>query len=276
MEMLLNLLLFAGLGVVAGTLSGLFGIGGGMVIVPGLFYLFQLMDIPRDALMHMAAGTSMGIMVFTAAASTWSHHLRGDVQWPLFRRIIGGITCGVILGNLLAERLHTNWLELIFGVFLLAASIKILTDWKPTAQEPEMPRSWVSGLVGSAIGFKSGVLGIGGGALSVPFLLSTGLSVKQASGTSASFTLPIALVGTTSFLLLTGHETGVPWATGYILWPAVALVAPFTMLGAPLGTKLSHALPAQRLKSMFAAFLLLLSLRLLATSFDNLFFWGAV
>ena len=271
--MLFDLVLFATLGGMAGTLSGLFGIGGGMVIVPGLFYLFQVMDVPREAVMHLAAGTSMSIMVFTASASTWSHHLRGDVQWNLFRRIVAAIGVGVVSGNLLAERLHTDWLEVVFGFFLLFAASKIFLDWRPGDGHQRPRQSWLTPVVGAAIGFKSGILGIGGGALSVPYLLHMGLPINQASGTSASFTLPIALVGSLTFLLCTGHDTGIPWATGYIYWPGVLLVAPFSMLGAPLGARLSHQLPAQRLKLAFAAFLLFLSLRLLAGSLDHFFLW---
>ncbi|HEY9761163.1 MAG TPA: sulfite exporter TauE/SafE family protein [Trichocoleus sp.] len=270
MHSALNLLLFVGLGLTAGTLSGLFGIGGGMVIVPGLFYLFTLMKVPHESLMHLAAGTSMCIMIFTSAASTWCHHRRGDVHWNIFRTIMGFIGFGVVLGNLLANYLSTDWLERVFGLFLLFVSLKMLLDWRSLTKEPKNPQLWLTGLVGIAIGFKSGVLGIGGGAISVPFLLFAGLPVSQASGTSASFTLPIALVGTLAFLLTAGQAEPIPWATGYIYWPAVALVAPCTMLGAPLGTHLSHVLPGQRLKMLFALFLLFLGLRLMGSSFSHL------
>lgn len=271
MDSALNLLLFALLGVTAGTLSGLFGIGGGMVIVPGLFYLFHLMNLPYETLMHLAAGTSMCIMIFTSASSTWFHHQRQDVHWNIFRTIMGFIGLGVILGNLLANHLSTNWLELVFGLFLLFVSLKMLLAWQALPGEPGHPHLWLTGLVGVAIGFKSGVLGIGGGAISVPFLLFSGLPVSQASGTSASFTLPIALIGTLAFLVTAGQVDPLPWATGYIYWPAVALVAPFTMLGAPLGTHLSHVLPGARLKMAFAVFLLLLGLRLMVGSFYQVF-----
>lgn len=270
MDSALNLVLFAGLGLAAGTLSGLFGIGGGMVIVPGLLYLFSMMDLPYAVLMHLAAGTSMCIMIFTAASSTWFHHRRGDVHWSIFVRIISFIGLGVILGNFLANYLSTDWLEVVFGLFLLFVSTKMLLGWTTLGGEPGEAGLWLVGLVGVAIGFKSGVLGIGGGAISVPFLLYTGLSVSQASGTSASFTLPIALVGTLTYLLTAGQVDAIPWATGYIYWPAVALVAPFTMLGAPWGTHLSHVLPGQRLKTAFAVFLLFLGLRLIGSSVSHL------
>lgn len=258
-----DVVLFAVLGLTAGLLSGLFGIGGGMVIVPGLFYLFHVLDIPHDCLMHLAAGSSMCIMVFTSASSAWSHHLKGDVQWRIFGRIIPAIAVGVVSGKLLASHLKTDILELIFGLFLLFVSLKILLNWLPKLENPGDPKPWLTNIVGTVLGLKSGILGIGGGAISVPFLLYSGLPMSQASGTSASFTLPIALMGTFSGVLLTAHANPIPFSTGTIYWPAVALVAPFTMLGAPLGTQLCHQVPSNHLKRWFGAFLLFLGLRLL-------------
>ncbi|MBF2036574.1 MAG: sulfite exporter TauE/SafE family protein [Leptolyngbyaceae cyanobacterium T60_A2020_046] len=258
-----DIALFAALGLTAGTLSGLFGIGGGMVIVPGLFYLFHLLALPEGVLMHLAAGTSMGIMIFTSAASTIAHHLKGDVQWAIVWRILPAIALGVALGKLFATHLNTAALELIFGLFLVGIAAKILLDWSPQPKEPKPPNAWLTNLVGTVLGLKSGVLGIGGGAISVPFLLYSGLSMSQASGTSASFTLPIAIVGTLSCLTFATQATWIPLATGTIYWPAVVMVAPFTMIGAPLGTQLCHWVPSARLKRWFAVFLLLLGLRLL-------------
>ncbi|NEQ47772.1 MAG: sulfite exporter TauE/SafE family protein [Leptolyngbya sp. SIOISBB] len=258
-----DIILFAGLGLTAGILSGLFGIGGGMVIVPGLFYLFRIINLPHEWVMHLAAGSSMCIMVFTSASSAWSHHLRGDVQWPIFQRILPAIAIGVIFGKLVSYRLNSDYLEFIFGAFLVFVSLKILFDWLPKPDQPGEPDGQLIKTVGTVLGFKSGVLGIGGGAISVPFLLYSGLPMSQASGTSASFTLPIALVGTLSCLSLSTHGLDIPLAIGTIYWPAVLLVAPFTMLGAPLGTQLCHQIASRILKRCFALFLLTLGLRLL-------------
>ncbi|MEA5465337.1 sulfite exporter TauE/SafE family protein [Leptothoe sp. PORK10 BA2] len=258
----LDFALFALLGIGAGTMSGMLGIGGGMIIVPGLFYLFSVIDLPSYSLMHLAAGSAMCIMIFTSASSTFSHHVRGDVQWGIFGRIIAAIGFGVVLGNVLSNHLDTDWLEIIFGLFLLAISVKILLDWKPAFEETTMPPIWVFATVGTLIGFKSGVLGIGGGAISVPFLLYCGLPMSKASGTSASFTLPIAIVGTLSFLLLSPGYGNITWSTGYIYWPAVALVAPFTMIGAPIGTQLSHIISPQQLRRIFGWLLVVIGLRM--------------
>ena len=266
----LDLVLFILLGITAGTLAGMLGIGGGMVIVPGLFYLFSLIHLPEPALIHMAAGSAMGIMLFTASASTWSHHARGDVQWDIFKRVVPGIAVGVVTGTLLSSYIDPHWLEIIFGVFLLVVSGKILLAWAPSFDEDDtqvlsLP---VASTAGSLIGLKSGILGIGGGALSVPFLLYCGLPMKHASGTSASFTLPIAITGTLAFALLAPSDPQIHWSTGYIYWPAIALVAPFTVLGAPLGTLLSHRIPAELLRRIFALLLLGVGSKMLLGSFS--------
>ena len=266
-----DMLLFAGLGITAGTLAGLFGLGGGTLIVPGLFYLFSLMDLPEESLIHVAAATSMGIMICTSTASTVAHQLKGHIQWSFFQRIGISIIIGVICGNLLSRNISANLLELIFGIFLLIVSLKILLDFKPDGTEKRIPSFLITSLIGFVIGFKSGVLGVGGGTLSVPFLLYCGLPMKEASGTSASFTLPIAIIGTMAFLLLGDTQTTIPWSTGYIYWPAIALVAPFTMLGAPIGARLSQVISAQKLRRFFALLLLCLSARMLAGT--SLWLW---
>lgn len=262
----LSLGLFAGLGITAGVMAGLLGIGGGMLIVPGLFYLFGVIHLPEASLMHMAAGTSMCVMIFTASSSTWAHHTKGHIQWSIFRSVIAWIGLGVVVGNLLSNRLPTDLLELIFGVFLLAIAFKIFLGKQKSDEEGEAvqaPSFAATSGMGMAIGFKSGILGIGGGALSVPFLLYCGLPMPKASGTSASFTLPIAVTGTLSFMLLSGNTELIPWSTGYIYWPAVALIAPLTMIGAPIGAQLSRIVPADKLRTLFAFLLLFISMRML-------------
>ncbi|WP_255800724.1 sulfite exporter TauE/SafE family protein [Acaryochloris sp. 'Moss Beach'] len=148
----------------------------------------------------------------------------------------------------------------------MVVSTKIFLEKKSEEEEPTVgaPGIVATSAVGMVIGFKSGVLGIGGGALSVPFLLYCGLPMKKASGTSASFTLPIAIVGTLSFLLLSGTQTDIPWSTGYVYWPAVLLVAPFTILGAPVGAKFAGIVAPEKLRTIFAGLLLVISMRMLS------------
>lgn len=265
----LSFILFSTLGITTGVIAGLLGIGGGMIIVPGLFYIFIHLHLPNETLMHMAAGTSMCIMIATSLASTLAHQSRGNIKWAVFRSVIAGIGVGVFTGNLLASRLNSNVLELLFSLLLLSVSLKILLGWKPDQVNEKDPSPLVTNSVGLAIGFKSGVFGVGGGALSVPFLIYCGLPMNKVSGTSASFTLPIAIMGTVAFLFLAPHYDSIPWSTGYVYWPAFLLVAPFTMIGAPIGAKLSTVMPKEALRLIFAILLLFLSVKM----FSSTEFW---
>lgn len=253
-------------GLAAGLMAGLIGIGGGMVVVPGLFYIFKFMNFPTDEVMHIAVGTAMGVMICTSIASTLSHQVKGDVQWPIFWRIMTGIIIGVIVGAKLDQHLNAHAIEIVFGLFVLAVSIKMFLNWKPKVQGTnKIPNLVLTNGVGLIIGFKSGLLGIGGGALSIPFLIYCDLPMHEVVGTSASFTLPISIVGTLAFLLLGTEHSSLSLSTGYIYWPALLLVAPCTMLGAFLGTKLSHAISAPKLRLIFAIFLFFLGLRMLSS-----------
>ncbi|MEM9213446.1 MAG: sulfite exporter TauE/SafE family protein [Cyanobacteria bacterium P01_F01_bin.150] len=265
----LSFILFSSLGITTGIIAGLLGIGGGMIIVPGLFYIFIHLHLPDETLMHMAAGTSMCIMIATSLSSTLAHQSRGNIKWSVFRSVIAGIGIGVFSGNLLANRLDSNVLELLFSLLLLSVSLKILAGWKPDKGEEKEPNALMTNSVGLAIGFKSGVFGVGGGALSVPFLIYCGLPMNKVSGTSASFTLPIAIMGTAAFLFLAPHYDSIPWSTGYVYWPAFLLVAPFTMIGAPVGAKLSTIMPKEVLRMIFAILLLFLSVKM----FSSTEFW---
>ena len=265
----LSFILFSALGITTGVIAGLLGIGGGMIIVPGLFYIFIHLHLPDETLMHMAAGTSMCIMIATSLSSTLAHQSRGNIRWSVFRGVIAGIAIGVFTGNLLANRLDSNILELLFSLLLISVSLKILLGWKPDTGEEKSPSSLVTNSVGLAIGFKSGVFGVGGGALSVPFLIYCGLPMSKVSGTSASFTLPISIMGTAAFLFLAPHYDKIPWSTGYVYWPAFLLVAPFTMIGAPIGAKLSTVMPKEILRIVFAILLLFLSVKM----FSSTEFW---
>lgn len=262
-EIAIRGLLFALLGAVSGTTSGLFGIGGGLLIVPGLALLFARMGLPDEMVMHLAAGTSLSIMVCTATSSVWAHHRHAHVLWPVFARVLPGVVVGTVGGALIDHWVNGDVIGFLFGLLLVAVSIRMVFDLRSGSRQRALPRAGVQTAFGVAMGLPSGLLGIGGGGLSIPFLTHFGVHPRQVAGTSASFTLPVAVMGTISFALLGWRASTVPFATGYVYWPAFLLVAPFTVLTAPLGAWLTHRLPTRIMRRLFAGMLFVLAFHML-------------
>ncbi len=251
------------LGAFAGTLAGLLGIGGGLIIVPILAALFQLQGFAGDHLMQLAVGTSLASILFTALASAWAHHRHGAVAWPLVWQLAVGIAAGAWAGGWLARWLGGQRLALVFAVFELLVAAQLAFGGAPAAHR-RAPGALRNGVAGGGIGLLSALLGIGGGTMTVPWLVWHNLEMRRAVATAAACGLPIALVGSLSFLTAGWNQAGLPaGATGYIYWPAVAAISAASVLGAPLGAHLAHRLPQRRLRHLFAGFLTLLGLWML-------------
>ncbi len=261
--MVLTLILFAVIGAFAGLSAGLLGIGGGIIVVPGLAFIFGSFHFPNSIIMHMAAGTSLAAMIFTASASVYSHHKRGAVLWPLFYKMLPGILVGVIAGAILADILSSHILEIIFGIFLIIIAVRMFLLAKPKPTRGLPGPIWLS-VISFVVGFKSGLMGIGGGALIVPILTYCNVPMRQASGTSAICGLPIAIVGTIAFLFTGLDAHNLPqWSTGYIYWPAALAVAIFSVIFVYVGGKLALRLPVNTLKRIFAVILAVMAIKLL-------------
>jgi len=251
------------LGATSGLLAGLLGIGGGVVIVPGLALVLTASDFPADRLMQCAVGTSLATIAVTAIASAAAHHRRRAVDWRRVRWLAPGVVVGAALGALAADALATDALATVFGVFLIAVAVRLA--W------PQQPgdRHWRPGPVGfagwgTAIAGMASLLGIGGGMLTVPLLRACGVGIHRAVGTAAALGLPIAWAGAASFIVAGYGETaGVARTTGYVHWPAWALLAPAAVALAPVGARAAHALPTSWLQRIFAAFALIVGVRML-------------
>ncbi len=251
------------LGSVAGLLAGLLGVGGGLVIVPVLAWLFHRAGISPELLMHMAIGTSLATIVFTSLSSVWAHHHHGAVLWEAFRRMSPGIILGAMLGAVLADRLPGDSLRLIFGLFTLGVAIQMGLNLRTTPHR-NLPGRWGMVGVGTVIGMVSAVVGIGGGTLSVPFLQWCNVPIRQAVATSAACGLPIAVAGSLGFVIAGLNTQALPsWSSGYLYWPAFVGIVVASMLFAPMGARLAHRLPAAALKRFFALFLAFLGMRML-------------
>lgn len=250
-------------GALAGLLSGLFGVGGGLIIVPILGAIFTALAFSGQHIMHMALGTSLASIAFTSLSSARAHHAQSNVDWTTFRKMAGGIVVGTFSGTLLAATLATFWLKIIFVFFLLIVAVRLALDLAPDPAR-ELPGWPATSVVGSIIGALSSLVGIGGGSLTVPFLIHCNVPVKRAIGTSAAVGLPIALAGSAGYMLHGWHTPQLPaYSLGYVYLPALFAIAAMSMLTAPLGARLARRLPPLLLKRAFAALLLLVGGKML-------------
>lgn len=248
-------IMYLAVGLIAGLLAGLLGVGGGLVIVPMLIFCFVKQGIQPEVIMHLALGTSLASIIFTSISSFMSHHKRGAVDWPIVKRIVPGILIGTFLGTFVASRLSTGFLKGFFCVFLYSVATQMLLNKKPKASR-ELPGPAGMFGVGSTIGVASALVGIGGGSLSVPFMLWCNVAAHRAIGTSAAIGFPIAIAGALGYVVNNLHAAGLPpHSVGYVYLPALLFIVCFSVLTAPLGAKLAHALPVDRLKRIFALFL---------------------
>lgn len=256
-------LVYLALGACSGIIAGLLGVGGGIVIVPGLTALFAAQHLPPGHLMHMALGTSLTCILFTSFSSLRAHHGRGAVDWQVVRRIAPGIVCGTLGGSWLASRLSSRFLSAVFAVFLLYVAVQMLSGMKPKGAR-ELPGSAGMAGAGALIGGFSSLVGIGGGTLSVPFMVWCNVAFHRAIGTSAAIGFPIALAGTVGYLF-TGLSADVlpPGCVGFIYLPALVGVSLSSVLTAPLGARLAHSLPVVPLKRAFGCFVLIMAIRLM-------------
>jgi len=247
--------MYLAVGLLAGLLAGLLGVGGGVVIVPMLVFCFVKQGMQPDLIMHMALGTSLASIIFTSISSFMAHHRRGAVEWTVVKRIVPGILVGTFLGTMVASKLSSGFLKGFFCVFLYAVATQMLLNKKPKANR-ELPGHVGMFGVGSTIGVASALVGIGGGSLSVPFMIWCNVAAHRAIGTSAAIGFPIAVAGALGFAVNNLGAAGLPaYSLGFVYLPALLFIVCFSVLTAPLGAKLAHALPVDKLKRIFAIFL---------------------
>ncbi|WP_410499592.1 sulfite exporter TauE/SafE family protein [Chitinibacter sp. S2-10] len=266
-DMMTIVLACLGVGLIAGFLAGLLGVGGGLVIVPALLVVFHRAGIAPELHQHLALGTSLATIAFTGLASVRAHHARGAVQWDIVRQITPGIVLGTFIGAQIAGLISTQALQWLFVVFAYSVAAQMLLDLKPKPSR-QLPRCGGMFGVGSVIGMISSWVGIGGGSLSVPFLSACNVPVKTSIGTSSAIGVPIALAGAAGYLYGGWGIASLPSMTaGYIYIPALAgiVLASFPM--AKFGAAAAHRLPVATLKKCFAVLLIVLASKML---------WGLV
>lgn len=263
MEYLLYLLC----GVFAGVLAGLLGLGGGIIVVPTLILLFDHQHIfPPEFAVHAAIGTSLTVMIFTSLSSSFAYARRKLIIWPLFYKFIPGMLLGVLFGSYIAHYLSSDWLRIGFACFMLLIAVQMFLS-KPAKMRREIP-----GLIGlsvpaASIGMLSGFFGVGGGSMMVPYFTYCQVEMHKATGTSAACGFIVAIFGAICFMgasMPTAIPENLPAGTiGYVYWPAALLIAPTSLVFAPLGTRLAVGLSSRILKRIFAIVLVVTAANLL-------------
>lgn len=255
---------YLAIGATVGFLAGLLGIGGGMVMVPMLFFVFSAKGFPAEHMMHLSLATSMATIVFTSLSSVRAHHHHGAVDWAVARAMAPGIVVGALSATLVAGFVPTRPLAIFFTGFMFYAATQMFVEVKPkpSRQLPGAPGLFGAGAV---IGGFSSILAAGGAFLSIPFLAWCNVPLKRAIGTAAANGFPIAVAGTAGYVLNGLRVPGLPEGSlGYVYVPALAIIVAASMPIAPLGAKLAHRLPVKKLRVAFALMLLALAMRMLA------------
>jgi len=255
------------LGAAVGLFGGMFGIGGGAVLVPVLLFLFQAQGFSGPHTLHLALGTSMATIIFTALSSLYKHHQHGAVDWQTVRRITPGILVGTVLGAAMVSVVSAQVLAAIFTAFVLYAATQMLLNIKPHPAR-QLPKRAGMTAMGVATGWFSTLVSIGGGTIVVPFLVWCNVPLRRAIGTSAAVGFPVAVGGTTGYILAGLSADSLPAAhLGFVYLPALLGAALASMLTAPLGALAAHRMNLTLLRRVFAVLLLVLAGKLLARIF---------
>jgi uncharacterized membrane protein YfcA len=255
-------LLYIALGAFAGVLAGLLGVGGGLVIVPILTFIFTAQQQPTEHILHLALGTSLASIMFTSISSLRAHHARGAVDWLVVRRITLGIMAGTFFGSWVAAQLSIRFLKAFFVIFLYYVAVQMLLDIRPQPHR-QLPGRVALFSVGGLIGGISSLIGIGGGSMSVPFLVWCNIAMRNAIGTSAAIGFPIALAGAAGYVVNGLAVKLPPYTMGFVYLPALLGIAVASILTAPLGAMLAHSLPVGRLKKIFALLLMVMGTKMM-------------
>lgn len=256
--------LFLLTGALAGLCAGLFGVGGGLVIVPVLMYLFGFLGMNADVVAHVALGTSLATIMITSISSLMAHHKAGNVHWDVFYHMAMGLALGSLCGAYVAKLIHSDDLKMIVGVGIVLMASKMLFLPNQERTNKSLPAVYIQSIASVGIGGLSAVFGIGGGSLTVPFLNYCGLSMQKAVGTSSACGLPIAIAGAMGFMIF-GHKTqsGLAGTIGFVHVGAFCCISMASFMTAKIGAKISHQLPAKTLKKAFGFLLLVMGIMMI-------------
>ena len=251
-------------GAFAGVCAGLFGVGGGLIIVPALVWILTAYGVPSEVVAHIAVGTALATIILTSISSMSAHHKRGGVRWDIFKHMAKGLVLGSLIGAWVATLINGQALQAIIGGGAVLMAIKMLFFPNKEQQKP-LPKPYVQGAVGVVIGLMSAIFGIGGGSLTVPYLSANGVPMKQAVGTSSACGLPIAVAGAMGFMWFgqkSVQDLSVAGTIGFVHLGAFVSISIVSFVMAKVGATLAHHLPAQTLKRAFGCLLLVVGCQL--------------
>ena len=261
LQMLVMLLVIGGF---AGVLAGLLGVGGGIVLVPAFFYAFQTLGYGGDQLMQMCLATSLATIIVTSVRSVLSHNKKGAVDWEILRSWGPGIAIGAVAGVLAAASLRSATLQGLFGVLALVIGLYLGLGKSEWRLGETMPKGARRGILSPLVGFLSVLMGIGGGSFGVPLMSLYNTAIHRAVATAAGFGVIIAVPSVIGFFFVPiAAEVRPPLTIGAVNLVAFAVIVSMTLITAPWGVKLAHAMDPKPLKRVFAVFLILVALNML-------------
>ncbi|MBY6197157.1 sulfite exporter TauE/SafE family protein [Vibrio hangzhouensis] len=253
------IVLLLALGAVVGTMSGLLGIGGGLIVVPALAFLLPKFDISGDLVMQIALATSLASIIITSGSSALNHLKLGNVDLFVIKWLMPGVVIGGFAGSNIAEWIPFQYLPRVFALIVLALAVQMFLSLKYQSTR-QLPSPFKTTCYGAGIGMISSLAGIGGGSMSVPFLSKHGVEMRKAVGSSSVCGCVIAMSGMLGFIM---HGASVeelpPYSIGYVYLPALIAIAATSMLTTRFGAKLATSMPTPKLKKIFAVFLLFVS-----------------
>ena len=267
--------LYLGAGTIAGLLAGLFGIGGGMIIVPALIYIFKAQGMSPDVLTHVGIGTSLSTIIVTSISSLRAHNSKGGVNWYVWKRMAPGLVIGSLIGAGIATVIQGDSLQVIIGIGAFLVGLKMLFMKNKSLKDNDLsrlPSGFGQTGLGGFIGLVSAIFGIGGGTLTVPILSYCGLKIQHAVGTSAACGLPVATAGAIGFFVFGQFlspdvkDTLPSGVYGFVHIYAFVCVSLASFFTAPIGARFAHKVPAAILKKAFAILLLVVGIKLIMNS----------
>lgn len=262
--MVLLLLVFAVVGAVAGFIAGLFGLGGGVVIVPVLIYTFAALAFPISIATHLAVGTSLAAIVITSSVSSWTHWQKQAIDLNLLKQMIPGVILGAWLGGEVASWLAGEELQMTFALFLMFVALTLLFSVKENLLP--LPGPWGMRFSAVMVGALSSLFGIGGGSITVPFLRLCGVVMSRAVATSAALGLPIAIAGVVAYVYQGWNASDLPPGSfGFVYLPAFLGMVVCSAPASRVGAKLAHRLPAHKLQRAFGVVLLLIAVEMIVS-----------